>query len=654
MSDAEHANLAGRYQLLEPIGEGSFSITWRAKDAVLGRDVAIKVLRQQFVQNLAFSARFENEARAAALISHPNVIPVFDYGRDDGSLYIVMEYVAGPTFKEFLRNEAPLAVDEAIEFTRQILEGLGVIHDAGIIHRDVKPQNVLMVHERLVKLTDFGIARVDAAHAGLTDAGTALGTAAYMAPEQASGQGVAPATDLYAVAVMLYEMLTGRLPFVGDNPVQVMYRHVNDVPQPPRMFNRQIPVTLEALILKSLAKEPGDRYPTARSMRDALISPGPARPVRQPVADPDQVTAVAAAVAGADTDVESTARRRAVAGAAAAGAVAAGAGAARVANGVPTRATGTFRVPPPPVAPPPSAWTAEDEPDGRRSGWLVGVVLVLLLAAVLLVGAIYALTTGDDPDDDAVADATATTAMATEPSGAGEPTATKTETPAEPSATATLEPTATATLEPPTATLEPTATLAPTETVAPTNTPEPPPTETPEPPTATVEPTATTPPAPTTPFNTPLPMTQIPASYFQNGSRTFDAGDFEGAYRRDDGELYDLPAIHLYGQASDFASASVEFDINDEPSNYILITIVGLDDERSEHTIMRLRLNGNTVWEGPSPFANEAWTEVAWIVGNLAWLDDDDNVLTIENVEGGGGVGKTPWLLVTTATVYFN
>jgi predicted Ser/Thr protein kinase len=654
VSDAEHPNLAGRYQLLEPIGEGSFSITWRAKDAVLGRDVAIKVLRAQFVQNLAFSARFENEARAAALISHPNVIPVFDYGRDNGSLYIVMEYVAGPTFKEFLRNEAPLAVDEAIEFTRQILEGLGVIHDAGIIHRDVKPQNVLMVHERLVKLTDFGIARVDTAHAGLTDAGTALGTAAYMAPEQASGQGVAPATDLYAVGVMLYEMLTGRLPFVGDNPVQVMYRHVNDVPQPPRMFNRQIPVTLEALILKSLAKEPGDRYPTARSMRDALISPGPARSVRLPQTDPDQVTAVAAAVAGADNDAESTARRRAVAGAAAAGAAAAGAGAARAASGVPTRATGTFRVPPPPVAPPPSAWTADDEPDGRRSGWLVGVVLVLLLAAVLLVGAIYALTSGDDPDDDAVAEATATTEIATEPSGVGEPTATETETPAEPTATATLEPTATATLEPPTATLEPTATLAPTETVAPTETPEPPPTETPVPPTATTEPTATTPPAPTTPFNTPLPMNQIPASYFQNASRTFDAGDFEGAYRRDDGELYDLPAIHLYGQASDFASASVEFDVNDEPSNYILITIVGLDDERSEHTTMRLRLNGNTVWEGPSPFANESWTEVAWIVGNLQWLNDDDNVLTIENVEGGGGVGQTPWFLVTTAAVYFD
>ena len=281
---------------------------------------------------------------------------------------------------------------------------------------------------------------------------------------------------------------------------------------------------------------------------------------------------------------------------------------------------------------------------------------MLLLAAALLVGAIYAAMNGDDPDDDAVAEATATTEVATEPSGAEEPTATETEAPApaEPTATATLEPTATATLEPPTATVEPTATLAPTETPEPTATPEPPPTETPEPPPATVEPTATNPPAPTTPFNTPLPMSQIPASYFQNASRTFDAGDFDGAYRRDDGELYDLPAIHLYGQATEFSSASTEFEVNDEPSNYIVITIVGLDDERSEHTMMRLRLNGNVVWEGPSPFANESWTQVAWIVGNLQWLGDDGNVITIENAEAGGGLGQPPWFLVTTAAIYFN
>ncbi|MGH9173562.1 MAG: protein kinase domain-containing protein, partial [Vicinamibacterales bacterium] len=266
--------LAGRYEIREAIGEGNFSVTYRATDRVLGRDVAVKVLREQYVQHAGFASRFENEARAAALISHPNVIQVFDYGREDDATYIVMQFVPGATLKDYIRENAPLRIGESVDFTRQILEGLAAIHDAGIIHRDIKPQNVLMADHGQLKLTDFGIARLGTAATGLTESGTALGTAAYMAPEQASGQEIGHGADLYAVGVVLYEMLTGQLPFPGDNPVQVMYRHVNEMPPPPRSLNPDIPVTIEAFVMRALAKEPPDRYPSARAMRDALVSPG--------------------------------------------------------------------------------------------------------------------------------------------------------------------------------------------------------------------------------------------------------------------------------------------------------------------------------------------------------------------------------------------
>jgi serine/threonine-protein kinase len=396
--------LAGRYEIREAIGEGNFSVTYRATDKVLGRDVAVKVLREQYVQHAGFASRFENEARAAALISHPNVIQVFDYGREDDIAFIVMQYVPGLSLKEYIRDNDPLSIEESTEFTRQILDGLAAIHDAGIIHRDIKPQNVLMSNQRLLKLTDFGIARLDSASAGLTESGTALGTAAYMAPEQASGQTLGHETDLYAVGVILYEMTTGELPFPGDNAVQVMYRHVNEEPSPPRAINPGIPTTIEAFIMRAMSKDPGARFPSARAMRDALDSPGMVAMSRrrEPVVDPAGVTAVSTAV---------------VAGA------------------------------PPRV--PPAYEYADDEGDRRRP-WGIIFALVALLLVFGLVAAIALSGNGDDEDPTptvlAGADATATEAIV-------EPTATET-----PEPTATIEPSPT---------LEPTATPTVTPTVTP-------------------------------------------------------------------------------------------------------------------------------------------------------------------------------------------
>src|SRR5690606_4176898 len=251
--------LAGRYRLTARIGEGSFAETYLATDTSLGRQVAVKVLREQYASDVRVAARFEREARAAASVPHPNVVDVYDYGRDGNTLYTVMEWVGGTDLKEHIRRRAPLPVPEATRLIREILQGLGAIHRAGIIHRDVKSQNVLIAQSGTAKLTDFGIAR-GALDTGLTDTGMALGTAAYMAPEQASGQPLTPAADIYAAGVILFEMLTARLPFPGDNPVQVMFQHVNDPPPRPRTLNPDIPPGLELVVLRALAKDPSDRF----------------------------------------------------------------------------------------------------------------------------------------------------------------------------------------------------------------------------------------------------------------------------------------------------------------------------------------------------------------------------------------------------------
>lgn len=584
--------LGKRYELGEPIGEGNFSITYRATDTVLGRDVAVKVLRDQYASHEAFATRFENEARAAARISHPNVVQVFDYGRDDGTIYIVMQYVPGPSLKDYIREEGPLTVEEAVGFGRQMLDGLAAIHAAGIVHRDVKPQNVLLTDTHQVKVTDFGIARLGGADAGLTEAGTAIGTAAYMAPEQASGGEITPSSDLYSAGVVLYEMLTGRLPFPGDNPVQVMYRHVNELPPPPRMINRAIPIALEAVILKSLAKAPADRYPNATAMRDALLNPSAAAAaIRPPATDPTERTAVAQAVAPA-----------------------VGAGA-------------------PPITPPPPARPVKSGGGGGVWPRIIPLVVFLLLAGVIT--AIVLASRGDDE---------------TTPGAAVSPTT-------EATATATVEPTATATAEPtvtPTATTEPTQTPSPTPEPTQTPTPEPTQTPTPEPPTPTPEPpTPTVPPVPTVAFDTPFPLSVVPQRIFQGPSVTVNASELKGAYRRDDGRLYGLPAAHLYGAESGFDSGAAAFQVTNAPSQYILVTITGMDDEQTAHVPMQLWLNDYLVWEGPSPFNNESWTDVAWLVGDLGALEPGNNTLTIVNASPTGDVGKPPWLLITTAAVYF-
>jgi len=416
--------LASRYEITRRIGEGNFAETFLATDTALGREVAIKILRDQYARDPRVAARFEREARAAASVSHPNVVDVFDYGREGDTLFIVMEWVDGTDLKEFLRHNAPLPVAEASRLMREILAGLGSIHAAGIIHRDVKSQNVLIARSGTAKLTDFGIAR-GSVDSGLTDTGMALGTAAYMAPEQATGAPLTPAADIYAAGVILFEMLTGRLPFPGDNPVQVMYQHVNDPPVLPRSINPAIPAALELVIMQALAKDPAARFPTADAMAQALVdSP-----------DPAQATRIMAA---ASTPTLATPRIRPGGGG------------------------------PPPPRPPAAA-------AGGRSGpsWplVLGVALVILLGLGGL--AVLAKWGGGAPPPTPTLAAVVEQPATPRPTATATPTPTPTPTPV-PTATPTPAPTATPTPAP-TATPTPTPVPATPTPIPPTPTPTLPP-----------------------------------------------------------------------------------------------------------------------------------------------------------------------------------
>ena len=262
--------LGNRYELETLIGQGGMAHVYRARDRVLGRPVAIKILRPEYVSDENLLARFQREARAAAALLHPNIVSVYDVGQDGDRHYIVMEYMAGPTLKEVIRRRAPLPVEQALKVAEQVCAALEYAHRHGVIHRDIKPQNILFSEdEEVVKVADFGIAksRLDPE---ITAERLALGTVKYISPEQARGVEVVPQSDLYSLGIVLYEMLTGQQPFTGDTPVSIALQHVEAEPPPPRQFNPYIPPAVEEIVLRCLAKDPRHRFLSAREMRLAL------------------------------------------------------------------------------------------------------------------------------------------------------------------------------------------------------------------------------------------------------------------------------------------------------------------------------------------------------------------------------------------------
>ncbi len=234
--------LGDRYLLRSRIGSGGMATIYRARDLQIDRVVAVKVLREAYSTNPKFVTRFQREARAASALQHPNIVQVYDYGQTDGNYYIVMELVEGTDLRSYLSSHDVLDVDRAIIIAHDIALGLGAAHRRGIVHRDVKPQNVLIGIDGSIKLTDFGIVSLyKNAHAErLTTSGMTLGTVQYFAPEQAQGEIVSPAADVYALGIVMYEMLTGHPPFDGNSPVVVAMQHIQDQPEPPGQFNPSI------------------------------------------------------------------------------------------------------------------------------------------------------------------------------------------------------------------------------------------------------------------------------------------------------------------------------------------------------------------------------------------------------------------------------
>jgi tRNA A-37 threonylcarbamoyl transferase component Bud32 len=258
-----------RYTLAEPLGGGGMAEVYLAHDEVLDRDVALKILRSQYANDKEFVERFRREARSAASLSHPNIVSIYDRGRsEEGAYYIAMEYVPRGTLKEKISRDGALEPGMAAGVALQIADALSAAHENGVIHRDIKPQNVLVTKTGDVKVTDFGIAR--AVSSPLTATSAVLGTAGYMSPEQAMGQPVGPQSDLYSLGVVLYEMLTGDIPYRAESPVAQAMMHVNEQPRSPREVNPEVPEPLDALTLKLLGKTPEDRYPSAAALANDL------------------------------------------------------------------------------------------------------------------------------------------------------------------------------------------------------------------------------------------------------------------------------------------------------------------------------------------------------------------------------------------------
>jgi beta-lactam-binding protein with PASTA domain/predicted Ser/Thr protein kinase len=341
----------GRYRVLGRLGVGGMATVYLAEDSSLGRKVALKVMAERYAEDGEFVERFRREAQAAARLNHPNIIAVYDRGEADGRPYIAMEYLQGRTLKQVIQKDGPLPAERAVAIAMQVLAGLRYAHEHGVVHRDVKPHNVLVGDDGRIKVTDFGIA-----HAGdpqMTEVGSIVGTAQYLSPEQARGRTVGPQTDIYSLGVVLYEMLSGRVPFEGDSSVAIAMQHVSDSPPPLRSLAPLVPESLAMVVAHAMLKEPTQRYASADEFAADLDR------VRRGLV-PVAATAMMAAVPPEPTEFVPTAE------------------ATRIAPRPP--ATALLSGEPPPPGPTP----------GKRSRWPWLLVLLLVLA----VGALAAFALG--------------------------------------------------------------------------------------------------------------------------------------------------------------------------------------------------------------------------------------------------------------------
>ncbi|WP_052476277.1 Stk1 family PASTA domain-containing Ser/Thr kinase [Cohnella kolymensis] len=301
--------LSGRYELLARVGGGGMALVYKAKDLLLNRFVAVKVLRQQFTHDEDFVKRFRREAQAAASLSHPNIVSIYDVGQVEDTHYIVMEYIEGANLNEIIRDRAPMQSEEAVRITSQICDALEHAHQNQIIHRDIKPHNILIGNNGRVKVTDFGIARA-VTSSTITQTGAVVGSVHYFSPEHAKGVATGEKSDLYSLGIVLYQMVTGRLPFLGESPISVALKHLQEPFEQPRKVNPHIPQSVENIISKAMRKNPQERYHSAREMmKDLETCLQPQRlnePPSQFASDDDEEAEHTRAIPALRTDMRNT------------------------------------------------------------------------------------------------------------------------------------------------------------------------------------------------------------------------------------------------------------------------------------------------------------------------------------------------------------
>lgn len=349
-----------RYEIIRRLGSGGMADVFLARDTHLGREVAIKTLYRRYANDDEFVARFRQEAQSAAGLNHPHIVSIYDRGEAEGTYYIAMEYLEGKSLKQVISENGVLAPALAIDISEQILQALQFAHQNNVIHRDIKPHNIVINGRNQLKVTDFGIARAGSA-ARMTETGSIIGTAQYLSPEQAKGLAVEQGSDLYSLGIVLYEMLTGKVPFEGENPVAIALKHLSEAPVPPQTLNQEIPDNLNAVVMKALAKDPANRYQDAAEFMDDLERCRRELPVVAPLPDDDTaMTAVIAPAAAAGVG--------AAVGAGAAGAAASG-----------TDDAETMVRP----------GTGAREEKGRRKIVYVWLMLAIIAFAALAAGAYY-------------------------------------------------------------------------------------------------------------------------------------------------------------------------------------------------------------------------------------------------------------------------
>ena len=262
--------LANRYQILEEVGTGGMAVVYKARDILLDRIVAVKILHAEYGNDHEFVTRFRQEAQAAAKLSHPNIVNIYDVGKDGDIHYIVMEFVRGETLKEYIEKHGHLPINTSIQIAFDIGEALESAHHNGLVHCDIKPHNILVTETGRIKVADFGIARAINSSATMKEDKKILGSVHYFSPEQASGNTLDERTDIYSLGVVMYEMMTGVVPFEGDTPLSIALQHVQDAIPLPTKYNRRIPRLVERCILKAMAKNPDDRFQSVEELMSEL------------------------------------------------------------------------------------------------------------------------------------------------------------------------------------------------------------------------------------------------------------------------------------------------------------------------------------------------------------------------------------------------